>query len=404
MRTLIVLAIGLVLFAGLATVAAVRPLPDSLGGHGGAAGKIEARLEAAAQEAVRALDYEWLSVTVDGQIATLTGDAPREAERADARASILRAAGPGGPWRGGIVAVRDETVLAPPVSPFEWRAVKEGRSVTLTGVAPSRAIRTDLDEYARALFQGGVANELVIARGAPDEKAWLTAARTALAQLASLEEGRAILKDARLRIEGAAPSAQARERITAAIVKLPQPFTAAAVLDAPEEAAASSDGGAESRPETGTASATDTLAPPTPAPAATPVQAPAPAANQINDMNVCQAMLDGMLAVEQVQFQSGRAEIEKESYPLLDRLSLVAKRCARASLVVEGHTDSTGVPSANMRLSERRAQAVADYLVLQDIPSARVRAQGFGDTRPIADNETEEGRIRNRRIAVRVDS
>jgi outer membrane protein OmpA-like peptidoglycan-associated protein len=71
-----------------------------------------------------------------------------------------------------------------------------------------------------------------------------------------------------------------------------------------------------------------------------------------------------------------------------------------SQIVVEGHTDSQGTASYNQELSQRRAQSVRDYLVARGIASDRVTAQGFGLTRPIADNESAEGRANNRRVEI----
>ncbi len=69
---------------------------------------------------------------------------------------------------------------------------------------------------------------------------------------------------------------------------------------------------------------------------------------------------------------------------------------------VYGHTDSTGSDSYNQGLSERRAQAVANYLTSRGVSSARIRWQGFGETAPIADNTTEQGRALNRRVEIKI--
>ena len=69
---------------------------------------------------------------------------------------------------------------------------------------------------------------------------------------------------------------------------------------------------------------------------------------------------------------------------------------------VYGHTDSTGTPMHNQTLSEYRARAVADFLTIQGVSPARIRAQGFAATYPVADNATPEGRARNRRVEIKI--
>ena len=76
----------------------------------------------------------------------------------------------------------------------------------------------------------------------------------------------------------------------------------------------------------------------------------------------------------------------------------------RSLVVVEGHTDSYGGDVSNMALSRSRAEAVGEYLSAElGVPAFRVSAVGYGETRPIANNETSQGRARNRRIDVRIE-
>ena len=72
-------------------------------------------------------------------------------------------------------------------------------------------------------------------------------------------------------------------------------------------------------------------------------------------------------------------------------------------VTVEGHTDSVGSAAYNQKLSERRAQAVKRYLVRQGIDPSRITTEGYGKSRPIASNETEEGRAKNRRADIIAD-
>ncbi|TIH42921.1 OmpA family protein, partial [Klebsiella pneumoniae] len=75
-----------------------------------------------------------------------------------------------------------------------------------------------------------------------------------------------------------------------------------------------------------------------------------------------------------------------------------AMRCPNATIEVAGHTDSDGEEAANQALSERRAQAVVDYLVRAGLPANRFTPIGYGSTQPLAGNESEDGKAQNRRI------
>ncbi len=107
----------------------------------------------------------------------------------------------------------------------------------------------------------------------------------------------------------------------------------------------------------------------------------------------------GHLALYGIRFATGKAEVTPDSAKVLAEIgSLLAARPAWR-LRIEGHTDDVGKAKANQELSARRAQAVKAWLVSKHgVAPARLEAQGFGDSKPVAGNEGEEGRARNRRV------
>jgi outer membrane protein OmpA-like peptidoglycan-associated protein/uncharacterized protein YidB (DUF937 family) len=109
--------------------------------------------------------------------------------------------------------------------------------------------------------------------------------------------------------------------------------------------------------------------------------------------------LTSALNMEIINFSTGSAQIPEYSMVFLNTAAGVIKM-APAGMVIEigGHTDNTGDPAANLALSQQRANAVRAYLIQQGVPDAQITAKGYGDTRPVASNDTDEGRFRNRRI------
>jgi outer membrane protein OmpA-like peptidoglycan-associated protein len=102
-----------------------------------------------------------------------------------------------------------------------------------------------------------------------------------------------------------------------------------------------------------------------------------------------------------LNFETGRSAIEASHEPLLARVREAISLFPEASLVIEGHTDSFGSDSQNLALSQARADAVMQYLLANTpLSPANVRALGYGESRPVANNETPEGRKRNRRIDI----
>jgi len=103
-------------------------------------------------------------------------------------------------------------------------------------------------------------------------------------------------------------------------------------------------------------------------------------------------------------FDSGSSEIRPEQRALLQKVADAAQVFRNSQIIVEGHTDSYGGDETNKLLSQERADAVSGYLSEQfGIPAFRIGSEGYGETQPIANNETEQGRARNRRIDVRIE-
>jgi outer membrane protein OmpA-like peptidoglycan-associated protein len=99
-----------------------------------------------------------------------------------------------------------------------------------------------------------------------------------------------------------------------------------------------------------------------------------------------------------ITFKSDSSELDPSFYKVLNSVNLVVKKYNKTVVEVAGHTDSTGAAEYNQQLSERRANSVAQYLESQGLANNRVVTVGAGETRPVADNTTPEGRQTNRRV------
>ena len=115
----------------------------------------------------------------------------------------------------------------------------------------------------------------------------------------------------------------------------------------------------------------------------------------------CQQDIDEMLNREHVRFASASNDIDPSSHFLLKMLAAVALNCD-ASIEIAGHTDSRGDSQRNLRLSKDRAEAVRQHLIRSGVSEDQITATGYGETQPIYDNATREGRRLNRRIEFRV--
>ena len=106
----------------------------------------------------------------------------------------------------------------------------------------------------------------------------------------------------------------------------------------------------------------------------------------------------GHVAVYGIHFDTGKADILPDSEATLNEIVKLMQKDSALKLRVEGHTDNQGTAAANQALSEKRAQSVVTWLTKHGVEASRLAAKGFGQTKPVADNSTEEGRAKNRRV------
>jgi outer membrane protein OmpA-like peptidoglycan-associated protein len=104
-----------------------------------------------------------------------------------------------------------------------------------------------------------------------------------------------------------------------------------------------------------------------------------------------------------VSFDLNSDTVRPGLYNELDRISQIMIKYPQTSILVEGHTDSTGSETYNQRLSERRADSVKALLVQRGVQGSRISIHGYGESRPVATNATPEGRQMNRRVEIRIN-
>lgn len=239
---------------------------------------------------------------------------------------------------------------------YGFDAARDAGKLTLSGNYPDDATHGKIVDAAKSLFASDdLSDQLTAAPGAPD--GFGTAAVAGLNALSRLAKGTFSLSNTDAKLTGEALYDRAVPGIQSGFATaMPDGFKAA--------------------------------------PAEIAVSAPAPAVDAPN----CQSMLNGILSKSKVNFDTGKATISPVSSGLLDAIVATVGRCPTNSIEVSGHTDSSGNEAANVTLSEQRAKAVVTYLTDAGVPASRLTAVGLGSSRPIASNDTEEGKALNRRI------
>lgn len=326
-------------------------------------------------------------VSLSGSAWTLTGTASSPADKAAIEAEFatrqLAAAGwsmaigepvtaassaPSEPPPEPVVAA--ETVppepASQPVNPdpaYTFSATRAEGQTVLGGQVP-----TDADLQALASQAGSSIDALSVAPGAPAD--FVDNAKLGLQQLARLSEGTLKYAAGAWSLSGTAPDSVTSDAVKAAIASANAGWTV--TIDSPEPVA----------------------------PAA--IAAPAAPSTPANDIATCASTLADFSARNAILYQSGAAVITAESEPALDELAADLSACPDAVIHIEGHTDADGDEASNLALSVARAEAVIDALVERGVNPARLYALGYGESSPIADNETPAGKRLNRRIVVTV--
>lgn len=241
--------------------------------------------------------------------------------------------------------------------PYIFQAYKDpvAATVTLTGYVPDNNVHAAIATSAsRKFFGEKVVDNLKASIGAPGS--FNTAVVAALGALSRLSTGTLVVSDREVKLSGDALYEGAANDIRAGLGK-----------DFPKNW--------QYKPEI------------TVKPAAGPV-----------DGTVCQQLFTELLNKGKIRFATKRADIDPDSAGILDHLIETALRCPTTNIEVAGHTDADGEDSFNQALSEKRAQAVIDYLVKAGLPATRFTAVGYGATQPLAGNDTDDGKAQNRRI------
>ncbi len=220
--------------------------------------------------------------------------------------------------------------------------------IVLGGDVPAEAMRAYLGVFAGKQ----VADTLTVRPGAPQD--FVLDAAGGVRALMGLDSGKLVYRDFAWQFAGKSASASARAAATHELAALP-----------------------------GAADWSIDIVSPTP-------------------LEICTAEVAAFDERNAILFNAGSARIAQESLPAIDEIASTLKACPQAVIHIEGHTDSDGDAESNLVLSVSRAEAVVDRLIAHGVGEERLYAIGYGESLPIASNDTREGKRHNRRIVITV--
>ncbi len=266
----------------------------------------------------------------------------------------------------GLALVDEITVKPVPLSPASVSVNRAGERFVLRGTVQSQATSDRLGQAAAAVVGAdNVNNGIVVSEG--------TAPFSSLGGLARMmgalpDPGGLAAGNGEITISGEVPSEGAKSSL---LTRISAQFGGVTLIDNVR-----------------------VVAPPP-----TPVVEPKPV---VSALDICQGRLNDAMEGKKIEFATNSATINFQSYPLLASIIRVLSDCqsylSTTTVEVSGHTDDQGSDSYNQDLSAARATSVVEYLTAAGVKTSLLRAVGYGESSPIASNETQDGRAKNRRI------
>ena len=320
--------------------------------------QIEADISSRSTQALNAAGIDTVQVAADGQTIILNGVVADEASKQQVGTLVAE--------QTGVISVDNQLRVATAaasranigIADYEYTLEFDGEQLRLTGAVPDVKTKTGIISQAEAAFGAdSVTDNLSIAKDASPQVASIIEEHL-ITSLENFSHGKVIISSSKLSVTGSVESAEQRDflrqRISAA---LPQSYL--------------------------------------------PIYSISVAGEANNAASHCQNKFAQLLGKEKIRFSVNKAAISQPSHRLLNALAATAAECPNAKIEVAGHTDSSGGAQLNQALSQRRAQAVVDFLIEKKVKNS-LTAKGYGESKPIANNSTVKGKALNRRIEFKV--
>ncbi|MEE9412020.1 MAG: OmpA family protein [Methylococcales bacterium] len=334
---------------------------------------IEDDLSTRATAALNGEGLNWVQTSIAGRELKLTGIATSAElrERAGAIASST--------W--GIDSVNNQitvdgenTRLTPSEGDYQTQFLLSGDNIVLNGMVPDLKAREKLIAIATQRFGSDHVIDQLRIQSTTAPTGWKQAAHAALSQLRGFSKGSVQIINSKMQVTGVTATDNARTQIQLAINNaLPSGYQVSFDIAVANSAQSGLESTGQQRSQ-----------------------------KREHAASSCQERFDNLLTGQHILFKLDSDIINTQSNYLLDQLMKAAKSCPDTRIEIGGHTDSQGSDAYNTQLSRRRAKAVARYLSAHGISKNRLTAIGYGESSPISDNQSIQGRANNRRIEFKV--
>ena len=347
---------------------------------------IQADIKHRANEALISNNMSWAKASVDGREVTISGLAQNQQlqQHALKTANVYGANSvtdstfiqdgavatnpPVISGKAGVKITKTETKTAP-AYPYSMNITRDASGqYTFTGVVADSTFKEQMDEHMLSLgADPDIAVWNVNVSSATSPASWEQHAKDSISALQPLKQGSANFGAGKAVIQGVAVSQSASDDSEAFAQLLVGDYTTDVKL-----------------------SVADSFV---------PIEQGAPMVGSSKYAALrCQTEFNSLLKRDKIQFQSGSVKLQDASLKLLESIAMTSGRCPSQLIFINGYTDSRGGAKVNKTLSQKRAEAVMDYLIKLGMNPSRLEAKGYGEVRPVATNKTEKGRAQNRRI------
>jgi OOP family OmpA-OmpF porin len=330
-------------------------------------------------------NLDWVGTQVDGRDITLTGQAPTAALKAQAEqvakvegyhalSNQITIAAP--------IAIEDTGTEPPASNAYSMMiSVDAPGNILLDGTVPDAKMHKKIVSMVKKKYGPDRITDQLQEVPGDTPKGWLKAIDVSIENLHFMESGSATLTDTKLTLTGQSGSTDVFKQVQRQVIEgLPKGYDPMFEFSMPDHLLTTGKG--EKKPK----------------------QPPSEQKLMQDSAAFCKKQFKQILAQRYIHFQTSKETLKPGGYALLKRLAAVAKRCPRFIIHIHGHTDSDGNEASNLKLSQKRAQTVADYLIAQGVKPDNVTATGHGESKPVVSNATPKGRSLNRRIEITAEA